>query len=219
MFPSQVLDLKNWYVTLPTGSPGSPKTIRQPTLDTFEDAEAFHVDASGQVVVFKARCGGVTTKNSHYPRSELREMKGDALAGWSCKSGTHSMTFSGCVQHLPSKKPEVVIGQIHNDTDDVVEILCSGHKISAMHNGINYGDLDLSYTLGHDYTVTITATGGIITIDYNQNHKAAQLKCKSGEANNYFKVGCYTQSNTSKGDDPDAYGEVWVSHVSVTHSK
>jgi len=33
----------------------------------------------------------------------------------------------------------------------------------------------------------------------------------------YFKAGCYTQSNTSKGDAPSAYGEVVIYAVSVRH--
>jgi hypothetical protein len=33
----------------------------------------------------------------------------------------------------------------------------------------------------------------------------------------YFKAGAYTQSNTSKGDAADAYGEVIIRSLQVTH--
>ena len=33
----------------------------------------------------------------------------------------------------------------------------------------------------------------------------------------YFKAGCYTQSNTSKGDASTAYGEVVIYSLSVKH--
>jgi hypothetical protein len=33
----------------------------------------------------------------------------------------------------------------------------------------------------------------------------------------YFKASAYTQSNTSKGDEPTAYGEVIIYDLSVTH--
>ena len=36
--------------------------------------------------------GGVTTKNSTYPRSELREMNGDELAPGSHRTGTHTLS-------------------------------------------------------------------------------------------------------------------------------
>jgi len=53
--------------------------------------------------VFVAECGGVTTKNSPNPRSELREMinGGKNPAAWSCKTGTHTMTYTASVTHLP----------------------------------------------------------------------------------------------------------------------
>lgn len=35
----------------------------------------------------------------------------------------------------------------------------------------------------------------------------------------YFRAGCYTQSNTKKGDSPDSYGEVVIHELKVTHTK
>jgi hypothetical protein len=34
----------------------------------------------------------------------------------------------------------------------------------------------------------------------------------------YFKAGCYLQSNTSTGDLPTAYGQVEITHLSVSHN-
>ena len=216
MIPAAVLNLKQWYLTLPIGKKGSPKLVKQPELDTFEDESYFFV--AGDSVVFKAPCDGVTTDNSNYPRSELREMVGDKLAAWSVAEGVHTLTFKGAVQTLPSHKPEVVIGQIHDDKDDVIEILCSKNIIKVVHDGTVYGVLDPKYILGAVYTITITASKGLITVDYN-GLPMVKLKNKSSKANNYFKVGCYTQSNPSKGDGHGEYGEVWVSSVTVTHEK
>ncbi|MBL8993880.1 MAG: polysaccharide lyase family 7 protein, partial [Spirochaetia bacterium] len=33
----------------------------------------------------------------------------------------------------------------------------------------------------------------------------------------YFKAGCYTQSNPSKGDDPNDYGRVVIRSLKVFH--
>ena len=33
----------------------------------------------------------------------------------------------------------------------------------------------------------------------------------------YFKAGCYTQSNTSTGDAPTAYGQVVIYRLAVSH--
>jgi hypothetical protein len=74
--PGQLLDLRNWYLTLPTGSAGRPDTVEQPDLDRYS-SPFFQVDPQRDGVVFTATAGGVTTKNSTYPRSELREMNGN----------------------------------------------------------------------------------------------------------------------------------------------
>src|SRR6476661_2951728 len=33
--PSQLLDLRNWYLTLPTGGDGDPDTVHQPDLERY----------------------------------------------------------------------------------------------------------------------------------------------------------------------------------------
>jgi hypothetical protein len=48
------------------------------------------------------------------------------------------------------------------------------------------------------------------------NKPALLIASKSNT--NYFKVGSYVQSNPSRGDKPDAYGEVWVYNATVKHT-
>ena len=78
--PADVIDLGYWYLTLPTGAAGSPETIENPNLAKFTN-EAFKLNDKRDGVVFSARADGVTTKNSSYPRSELREMNGSEQGG------------------------------------------------------------------------------------------------------------------------------------------
>jgi hypothetical protein len=73
-------------------------------------------------VVFTADAGGVTTKNSTYPRSELREMNGDEMASWSNRTGTHTLSVRQAVTELPKAKPELVTAQIHDAESDVMEV-------------------------------------------------------------------------------------------------
>ncbi|HEX4250847.1 MAG TPA: polysaccharide lyase family 7 protein, partial [Pseudonocardia sp.] len=83
-YPAQLLDLKAWKLTLPTGSAGSPKEITQPALATFSSSPWFQPTSDCAAVVFRSAVDGVTTKGSSYPRSELREMgDGGSAAGWS----------------------------------------------------------------------------------------------------------------------------------------
>ena len=69
-FPGDLLDLRNWYLTLPSGDKGHPDTVEQPDLGTYSSSW-FGLDDAGDGVVFTANAGGVT-ENSTYPRSELR---------------------------------------------------------------------------------------------------------------------------------------------------
>ena len=73
-------------------------------------------------VAFVCPATGVTTSGSSYPRSELREMNGSNLASWSNKAGYHRMEVHEAFMHLPTKKPEVVGGQIHDADDDIIEV-------------------------------------------------------------------------------------------------
>ena len=89
--PADVLDLSSWLLTMPIDSDraGSPDEIKQPELAAFQSSQFFYVngsaDDSKRTVVFRAPCGGSTTKGSRYPRCELREMtdSGRTRASWS----------------------------------------------------------------------------------------------------------------------------------------
>src|SRR5882757_390357 len=160
--PSQVLDLTNWKITLPTGSSGSPTEILQPALASFADPNYFYANTAGNGVVFTAPCGGVTTSGSGYPRSELREMtsNGTALASWSTTSGTHTMEITEAITHLPVVKPQVVAGQIHGASDDVLVCRLEGADLFFDENGVHGPSMTTSYQLGTVFTVKFVAQNG-----------------------------------------------------------
>jgi hypothetical protein len=119
--PGDLIDLADWYLTLPTGKPGDPDTVENPDLEKFTNA-FFTLNDARDGVVFSAHGDGVTTKNSHYPRSELREMNGREKAAWSNTRGRHTLNVCEAITQVPSAKPEVVAAQIHDDKDDVLQI-------------------------------------------------------------------------------------------------
>lgn len=213
--PADVLDLRNWYLTLPTGQPGNPDTVHQPGLAGYSSTW-FRLDDAKGGVVFTADAGGVTTKGSKYPRSELREMNGEAQASWSNTAGTHTLAVREAVTQLPSVKPDVVTAQIHDTNSDVVEVRLEGTRLIAQYDG-GHTDvtLDPGYRLGTVYDLTIVASGGRIEVSYNGVRKAVIPQSGSGW---YFKAGSYVQTNTSKGDPPDAVGVVVIYRLSVTHA-
>ena len=76
--PAKVLDLSAWRLSLPIDATGSGKatTVDEKAIaDGYVDLENFHVNEAGDGVVFSSPVKGVlTSKNTTYTRSELREM-------------------------------------------------------------------------------------------------------------------------------------------------
>lgn len=217
-YPSAIINLTKWKLTLPIGADRSPTEIKQPILLSFVDTNYFHVNSSSDGVVFKAHCGGVTTSNSGYPRSELREMINDGTenASWSTYSGTHTMIIRQAITHLPDIKKHVVAGQIHDASDDVIKIRLENRKLFVEHNNIEGGILTSDYQLGTIFTVKIVAEQGRIKTFYNDNPiPVDDYAVKVSGC--YFKAGCYTQSNLKKSERSDAYGEVIIYNLTVIH--
>jgi len=211
--PADVLDLTNWKLTLPTGSAGSPTEITQPALDSYSNSPYFTV--SGGSVQFRAPVNGVTTSGSSYPRSELREMtnNGSSNASWSTTSGTNTMTIDEAITATPAVKPQVVAGQVHDASDDVLTIRLEGSNLFVDHNGPT---LTSSYALGTRFTVQIVASGGHIKVSYNGAQKDDYAISSSGD---YFKAGAYTQANCSNSApcSDSNYGQVNVYGLTVSH--
>jgi hypothetical protein len=213
--PADVIDLSYWYLTLPTGNEGSPDTIENPNLAKFTN-EFFKLNNSRDGVVFSARADGVTTENSSYPRSELREMNGSEKASWSNTSGSHTLDVCEAITKTPSAKPEVVAAQIHDGGDDVMQIRLEGKTLMVQYNdGKSEIVIDPNYVLGTPYNVRIIAENSKVDVLYNGQKKAELPLSGSGW---YWKVGAYVQSSTDKGESPDATGEVTVYSIKCVHT-
>jgi hypothetical protein len=213
--PADLLDFSNWKLTLPTGEEGSPKELLSAALPDFTN-EYFRVNESRDGVVFTAEVGGATTRNSSYPRSELREMQGDRPAAWSNPGGTHTLSTRQAILVTPKAKPEVVAAQIHDGDDDVLQIRLEGQVLTVQSDdGQSETVLDPAYRLGTPYDLRIVAEDGRIDVFYNGEKKAELTKSGTGW---YFKVGAYVQSSTEKGDEPGTPGAVAVYSLEVTHT-
>lgn len=218
-FPSQVLDLSGWKLTVPenTSHPGNPDERSGKDLVKYEDSRYFRVASEGQGVLFRAPCGGVATKGSQYPRCELREMKpgGAKKANWGTADGQrHTMITSLAILKTPAVKKHVVCAQIHDAEDDLMMIRLEGKKLFVERNDLADVRLDSNYELGTRFSVKIEAEGGHVKVWYNDQLKMDWVVSQQGC---YFKAGCYTQSNLKKGDAATAAGEVVIYGLAVFH--
>ena len=221
-YPAKVLDLSHWRLTLPvdTTRRGHPDELSQPELESFVHPSYFFVNEGATGVVFRAHCGGITTKGSKYPRCELREMRdhgGRTRAEWGTNDGiTHTMTMTVTITKTPPVKKHVVCAQIHDATDDVIMVRLEGTKLLIERNGIDDILLDRDYKLGTPFALKIQAGNRHIKVWHND---VLKLNWKVSRTGCYFKAGCYTQSNPSKGDTADAFGEVIIYRIQVEHRK
>lgn len=118
------------------------------------------------------------------------------------------------ITEIPVKKPHLVVGQIHDKDDDVVMIRLEGKKLFVERDGDNIAMLDSNYQVGTRFRYAIWAGNGRVHVSHNGQLKL-DLAVKANGC--YFKAGAYTQSNPSKGDSPEAAGEVVIHDLTVTH--
>lgn len=213
-FPAELIDPKNWYLTLPTGKQGDPDIVEGSKLASYS-SRFFALNQARDGVVFTANAGGATTSGSHFPRSELREMNGSEKASWDGRKGRHTMEIVEAITETPTVKPDVIAGQIHATTDDLMQIHLSGTKLRVKYaDGQKFADLDPDYRLGTMFAIKIESAGGRVKVWYNGALKA-DLPISS--ATSYFKAGVYTNSNTSKGDKATEDGQVVIRSLTVRH--
>jgi hypothetical protein len=219
-YPSQVLDLAGWKVTMPTGSDDKPKEVEQPDLATFDETPWFRPAQGCQGVAFRAPVNGITTSGSHYPRSELREMGTDGEpASWSSGSGTHTFVVDEAFTALPQGRPNLVGAQIHDDSDDISVFRLEGSNLYVTKGSdVHYKLITSSYTLGTRYEAKYVVSHDTVAAYYNG---VQQTTFPANFSDAYFKAGAYTQANCEEDGVPcnsSNYGETTIYSLHVTHS-
>ncbi|WP_210571417.1 polysaccharide lyase family 7 protein [Streptomyces sp. GESEQ-4] len=218
--PSDVLDLSDWKLTLPTGEDEDPTEITQPQLKGFSASPWFRVSGKCDAVRFRAAVNGVTTGGSSYPRAELREMTdgGEDEAEWSTTEGTHTLVVDEAFMALPKEKPQVVGAQVHGGDDDVTVFRLDGKKLYITDGDDSRHHLVTDdYELGTEFEAKFVAQNGEIDVYYNGE---LETTISHDGDTNYFKAGAYTQANCDNSAPCSSknYGEVRISDIKVTHS-
>lgn len=215
--PGDVLDLSGWRLTLPldTPRPLRPDEVRPPELSSFVKPPYFLVNEDGTGVVFRAHCGGVATRGSRFPRCELREVRSDGERAWwsTTDSRQHTLTMTAAITATPQHKQHVVCAQIHDDEDDLLMIRLEGTKLFVERNDVERVMQTRRYQRGTPFHLKIQAGHGRVRLWYD-HQLSMDWSVRRDQC--YFKAGCYTQSNPDRGDQPDSFGEVVISELSVS---
>jgi hypothetical protein len=224
--PGGNFNLSIWSLQLPIGSAGDPETIAPSQLEGssgFQDSY-FYTNSSDGGMEFWDPENGVTTANSSYPRSELREMtSGGQDANW-FPSGT-SNTLSATLKVV--KVPDhVCVGQIHlgsgGSTKPLLELFY--YKSGEIEIGIEQtpaGGNEVLYkvgtvSLGTKFSYVIGLSGSTISLSINGGTKQTwQMSSTFDGYGMYFKAGDYDQtagSSSSVGATVEFYA------LNVAHS-
>ncbi|MEM7697318.1 MAG: polysaccharide lyase family 7 protein [Verrucomicrobiota bacterium] len=214
-----IFRLDVWKLTLPIDDDanGKPDEVVMPNLHRFEDPEFFYMNDAFDGVRFRAPVGGVTTENSHYPRTELREMDpgGEERASWGTNDGkTHTLVAILAFTEVPKEKPHLCAVQIHDGKDDVLQLRIEERKVFLERDGADDFLFFEDYELGAFFEIMIISDEGRIRLFKDQKQV---LIWETEREGCYFKAGAYVQSNPEKGDDPETVGEVvfrklWIRH-------
>lgn len=210
-----------WTIMFPfskSGDVGDP--INMPVVKAEGFAETcFGLTKDRSGVFLKATAGGAHSPNSKYPRCELREMlddNGDRNASWSSTTGRHALEATLSVCHNLVRRKQVSLVQIHDSSDDVLQIALDDNRLVVFYNDKKDSALlDPNYLQGALVSIKINIADGYSNVFYNGVEKASIKKSGSGW---YFKVGCYLQSSVKDWhESPNAWGIVELYHLKVFH--
>ncbi|MDB5048771.1 MAG: Alginate lyase 2 [Fibrobacteres bacterium] len=195
--PGGNFTLSMWTLQLPLASGGSVEQIKGADLMAGYTSTYFSTGTDGSMTFWCPVTGG-TTPNSHYPRSELREV----WPGGEWKfDGHHVLTAKCRVTKVPDNGL-LIFGQIHGNLtgSEIVKLYWNNGAIQAAVEPnrtdevrLGLGNFSLGDTLNYTLDMTdnklkATVNGKSVTYDYS----AATWKTDTY----YFKAGSYVQDNT-----------------------
>lgn len=211
---SDQFDLTNWKITLPIPDKKG-KALEEKKLKGYESQ--YFYDQNG-AMVFWAPVEGSTTKNSKYPRSELREREDGKDAKWNLARGG-TMTATLRIDQVPQDKDgdpgKLVIGQIHGEDDELIRLYWD--------NGTVYFKNDISgkdgkehlfrlrdaagntprVSMGETFAYKIDARGDQLAVtiyaDGQEYHSVTAINPVWQKDTLYFKAGVYLGVNANQG--------------------
>ena len=205
--PGGNFNLSIWELQLPIGSPGSPTTILPSQLEGangYQNPAYFWTDKNDGSMTFWDPESGVTTPNSSYARTELREMNSNGTAADWALGGNNTLSAELRVVSVTSN---VCVGQVHlgsggTSTKPLVELYyhSNGNIYLGTENSPSGGQT-LHYitnvALGVHWTYVINVTGYTVNLTVNGSKTSYSIPSSFDAYHQYFKAGDYNQSSSS----------------------
>lgn len=224
--PAAAIDLSHWKLTLPDAR---ATEIKPAQLMAGFANDWFQIEPAGSLL-FTAVSDGGSTANSHFPRSELREMINPAnkADNWACQ-GVHSMALREQVVQLPPSVGTVVF-QIHGINLDgsnaapLLKVMWRDGKLQLQIKQHAAGgkdtqvDVDGDFPLGSIYDAGVKVEQCRLSVSINGKTYTDEFLARDPAWNAlrfYFKAGNYLQ-NTGTGS-ARSVAVVRIHQLSVHH--
>ncbi|GIE30708.1 alginate lyase [Actinoplanes italicus] len=203
--PGGNFDLSVWSLQLPTGSPGSPDTISPGQLKAgYTNPSFFWTDSNDGSMTFWAPEKGVTTPNSKYARSELREMNANGSAANWTLAGNHTLSAQ---LRIVSVTKNVAVGQVKlgtggPSTKPLAELYYrpNGDIFFGTQNSPDASGQTLhkvgNVAVGTKWTYVINVNGSKINLTVNGTRTTYTIPSAFNPYRQYFKAGSYNQSSS-----------------------
>lgn len=185
----------------------------------------FYPDAADGALVLLAPSDGGVTKNTHYPRTELRQT--GQGADWPLSDPRrHVMHVQAKVVEVAEKKPQVIIGQIHGSEQysELLKLRWTGYRPSTGFVEARFKTneptprefgvvLAERLSLGDLLDFTICMQAGRIEVELNGQRATHTYtpEARGSSDRYYFKAGNYFQYN----DRPPVTGQTRMYALSV----
>jgi len=153
--------------------------------------------------VFTAFCGGATTTNSQYPRSELRGLNEDGDDDYFDMEDHQELQVTVKVLEVPKERPEVNMVQIHGPDDEPLRVEYNDGSTGSdqgLHLTVNESStLDdiMDYEIGQELKVWVKVEDRHLWIELDNlstgEHYETDFEVE--DKTGYWKVGCYLQSS------------------------
>jgi len=205
--PGGNFNLSVWSLQLPIGSPGAPTTIQPAQLkgaNGYTNPSYFWTDKNDGSMTFWDPEAGVTTPNSSYARTELREMNANGSAADWALTGTHRLSAT---LRIVSVTKSVCVGQIHlgsggTSTKPLLELYYApnGDITLGTENSPAGGQTRHpvgNVALGQQWSYVIAIVGGRINLTINGTTTTYPIPSSFNPYRQYFKAGDYNQSSSS----------------------
>jgi hypothetical protein len=204
--PGGNFNLSVWSLQLPIGSPGSPETISPARLkgaNGYTNPSYFWTDKNDGSMTFWAPEKGVTTPNSNYARSELREMNANGSAADWALAGNHTLSAE---LRIVSVTKNVAVGQVKlgsggTSTKPLLELyyrangdIYLGQQRSPT-DGQTLHKLG-NVPLGQKWTYVINVSGNKASLTINGSKTNYTIPSSFNPYKQYFKAGSYNQSSS-----------------------